>query len=507
VSNDESSQVGAADSESLTKVAARGGVYVLIRRLSANLLRIGAVAILARNLSKSEFGVVALAQMAVSLLTVFGSGGIATYLVCDREPDWETRIQPAFWLNLTLTTASCVIAIACLPLIQLIYDQPQLTGVLLVILADYFIDQLKSVPDGLVQRRLGFRILAIRDTSRDFLADGIAIAMALDGFGVWSLVVPNVAIVPLEVLFTMWAAKFRPRLALGRASWPRIFRFTRNVMGEQLLSFIGNEADTAVVGKVMGSEILGVYNLAYQLANLIGKNVTAVLSMVSTPALAKAFERQTGLGAPYRRMLRALSLISTPLLLGMFVLAPELVQIVYGAHWADVVPLLRLFIVFTLVRSVTSPSGVIFNVAGRPDLSMRIVFWFLVLYIPALLVTARYGVLALALCVTVARVIIGLVSLYMSLDLIEESKWRVTEELLRPLAAGLVMAVGAWLVGRGMVQLGWPGSIRIVVVTIVGTVIYLGMIRIMARRALDEALGLVKALLQRRRQAPTIGGA
>lgn len=498
MSNDVPSQPSADESESLTRTAARGGVYVLVRRLTANLLRIAAVAILARNLTKAEFGVVALAQMAVSLLTVFGSGGIATYIVCDREPDWETRVQPAFWLNLTLTTASCVIAIAFLPVLQLIYHQPQLTGVLLVILADYFIDQLKSVPDGLVQRRLGFRILAIRDTSRDFLAAGVGIAMALSGVGVWSLVLPNLAIVPLEVLFTMWAAKFRPRLTPGRAAWPRIFRFTRNVMGEQLLSFIGNEADTAVVGKVMGSEVLGVYNLAYQLANLIGKNVTAVLSMVSTPALAKAQERKTGLGAPYRRMLRALSLISTPLLLGMFVLAPELVQLVYGARWASVVPLLRLFIVFTLVRSVTSPSGVIFNVAGRPDLSVRIVLWFLVLYIPALLITSQFGVLELALCVTAARVIIGLVSLYMSLDLIDESKLRVTVELMRPLFAGLVMAISVWALGRGMIHLGWPGPLRIVIVATVGAMIYLAMISIIARRARDESFALLKAVLRRR---------
>src|SRR5262249_28025979 len=154
---------------------------------------------------------------------------------------------PAFWLNLTLTTASCIVALAFLPILQLIYAEPKLTGVLLVVLADYFIDQLKSVPEGLIQRRLGFRVLAIRDTSRDFLAAGVGIVMAVRGFGVWSLVVPNLAIVPLEVGFTMWAVRFRPRFEIGHSSWPRIFRFTRNVIGEQLLSFIGNEADTAVV--------------------------------------------------------------------------------------------------------------------------------------------------------------------------------------------------------------------------------------------------------------------
>lgn len=494
--------------ESLTGAAARGGFYVLLRRVSANLLRIGAVAVLARKLGASEFGVVALAQMAVSLLTVFGSGGIITYIVCDREADWEDRVHPAFWLNVTMTTGSCVVALACLPLVLWFYGQPLVGQVLLVILADYFLDQLKMVPEALLQRRLQFRVLAIRDTVRDFLTAGLSVAMALADFGVWSLVVPGLVVVPLEVIFTAWAARFRPRLALGRAAWPRIFRFTRNVMGEQLLSFIGNEADTAIVGKVMGNATLGVYNLAYQLANLIGKNVSAVLTMVSTPALAAAFERKTGLGAPYRRMLRVLSLVSVPLLLGMFVLAHELVGLVYGAKWQAAVPLLRIFIVFTLVRSVTSPSGAIFNVAGRPELSMKIVLWFLVFYIPALVVTSQWGVMALALCVCAARVIVGLVSLYMSLDLIEEGKARVTGELLRPLVAGIAMAGASAGVNLALTDAGWPVVARIVVVSAVGAACYFALIRVFARRYLDEAAAVVAGLRarRRRRQAAAVEG-
>jgi O-antigen/teichoic acid export membrane protein len=486
--------------ESLTGATARGGVYVLVRRLIANGLRIGAIAVLARKLDAEEFGTVALAVMAVSLLAVFGSGGIITYIVCDREDDWESRVNSAFWLNLVLTAASCAIVVASLPIVHWIYPLPDLVGALLVVLADYFIRQLKSVPEALLQRRLKFRLLAMRDTGRDFVGAGLGIAMALTGFGVWSLVVPNLVIAPFEVAFTAYAARWRPQRDLGRASWPRIFGFTKNVMGEQILSFIGNEADTAVVGKVMGSAVLGVYNLAYQLSNLIGKNVSAVLTMVSTPALAAAFERKTGLGAPYRRMMRVLSLATTPLLLGLFVLANELVFLVYGPKWGGAVPLLRIFIVATLVRSVTSPSGAIFNVVGRPELSMKIVLWFLILYVPVLVITSQVGLVELALGVAGARVIVGLVSLYMSLDLIDESRWRVTGELLRSLLAGIVMALAAWGTNRLLIAEAVPIAVRIAVVAAVGVLVFWIAARTIARRAFDETVSLFLQLLKRRKR-------
>jgi O-antigen/teichoic acid export membrane protein len=487
--------------ESLTGASARGGAYMLIRRLAANLIRIGAVAVLARNLERHEFGVVALAQIAVSLLTVFGSGGVITYLVCDRQDDWQARVSPAFWLNLALTTASCAIAIAALPVVDAIYGEPQLIAALVVVLATYFVTQLRLVPEALLQRQLRFRLIAARDTARDLLTASLAVAMALAGFGVWSLVVPNLCAAPLDLAFTTWQARFWPRPALGRAHWGRIFAYTRSVIAEQLLSFIGNETDTAIVGKVMGSAAVGVYNLAYQLANLIGKNVSAVLTLVSTPALATAFERKTGLGPPYRKMLRVLSLVSMPLLLGMFVLADELVGLVYGPAWSDAVPLLRIFIVATLVRSVTSPSGAVFNVVGRPELSMRIALGFVVIYLPALVVLSQLRVTLFALGVAAARIIVGLVSLYISLDLIGESKARVTAELARPLVAGVAMAAVVWLGNAALIDAGMPVAVRIATAALIGAAVYLAAIRLLARRALAELVAVVHEL-RRRRQRP-----
>ena len=491
------------DNETLTTTTARGGMYVLVRRVSANAIRIGALAILARKLTTAEFGVVALAQMAAALLTVFGSGGIITYVLCDREPDWQDRVNPAFWLNVALTVASCLIAVACVPIVHVVYHDWVVDRVLLLILATYFITQFRMVPEALLQRKLRFRALAVRDTARDFLSAGATVGMALAGMGVWSLVVPNLLVAPLDVFITVGLARFWPHAALGRDQWPRIFKFTKNVMGEQLLTFVGNEADTAVVGKVMGDAVLGVYDLAYQLANLIGRNVSSVLTMVSTPSLATAYERKTGIGAPYRKMMRVLSFVSTPLLLGMFVLAEELVHVVYGGQWTAAVPLLRILIISTLVRSVTSPSGVIFNVVGRPELSMQTALWFVAFYVPALVLTSRTGdIVDVTLCVSACRVAIGLLSLYISLEVIAESKLRVTVELMRPLLAGGIMTGVTWYANHALATVGWPVVVRIFAITALGGAIYFIAMTVISKRAVQEALVVFKALISRKRSAP-----
>jgi O-antigen/teichoic acid export membrane protein len=168
------------------------------------------------------------------------------------------------------------------------------------------------------------------------------------------------------------------------------------------------------------------------------------------------------------------------------------------------VPLLRIFIVSTLVRSVTSPSGAVFNVVGRPELSMRIALWFVVLYVPGLVLFSRWGVTEFALFVAAARIIVGLVSLYMSLDLIGESKARVTDELWRPLFAGIAMAVVVWFTNGALSRAGVPIPVRIGIGTVVGGGVYLGAVCMLARRALDESLALIRDLASRRRKAPAM---
>lgn len=486
--------------ESLSGASARGGVYMLVRRLTANAIRLGAVAVLARRVERAEFGVVALAQLAVSLLTVFGTGGITTYIICDRDDDWRTRLSPAFWLNLALTLASCAIALAALPIVDAIYGEPHLIGALVVVLATYFLTQLRMVPEALLQRSLAFRWVAARDTVRDLFIAGLGVAMALTGFGVWSLVVPNLIAAPLDVAATAWRARFWPAPQLGRAHWRRIFTYTRNVIAEQLLSFIGNETDTAIVAKVMGATVVGGYNLAYQLANLIGKNVSSVLTLVSTPALAAAFERRGEIGPPYRKLMRVLSLLSTPLLIGMLVLADDLIALVYGPRWADTAPLLRVFIASTLVRSVTSPSGAVFNVVGRPEVSMQIALGFIALYVPLLIGLAHQPILVFAIGVAAARIAVGLISLYVSLDLVGESKLRVTAELARPLIAAGAMAAVVWPVLGGLARVGVPGAARMAIAGVVGAASYYVAIRAIAPRAYAEARGLVDELRARRRR-------
>jgi hypothetical protein len=122
--------------------------------------------------------------------------------------------------------------------------------------------------------------------------------------------------------------------------------------------------------------------------------------------------------------------------------------------------------------------------------------------VPWLLVCRSWSVTAFAIGVAVARILIGLISLYWSLALIDERMLRVTGELVRPLVAGIAMALVAHGADQALIGAGLPIAARVPVVIAVGAAAYLAAIQVVARRAFAELLALVKELRGRRARRP-----
>ncbi len=327
--------------------------WMLLRRVAANLVRLAAVAVLARHLSPAEFGVVALAQVVLQFITLVGEGGIGTYVIYDAEVGREERAHAAFWLNLVLTVLQAALCLALLPLVGPLFDSAQVTGILAALVAVFFVRQLAIVPEALLQRDLRHPVLARRDIVVDLASAALSVVLVLAGAGVWSLVVPALVLEPLRLLVAVVTAQWRPRRPFHTAQWRRILRYTAPLMGSNVLIPVTNDGDTLLVGRLLGATTVGFYNVAWQLSNLVGRNVTTVVSSVTMPALALLRDDRDRLRAAYLRMVGFLSVVCLPLLVGMAVLAGDLVPTLYGPRWQPAVTLLRIFVVFTLVRSLT----------------------------------------------------------------------------------------------------------------------------------------------------------
>lgn len=474
--------------QGVTARAVKGGIWLYGRQLVVGLINVGVFAILARKLSPADFGLVALAQVVLRFTVVLSSGGVGDYVIYDRDEGREDRVRAAFWLNLALALAVACVGILVAPFAASFFAMPGLQSVLLVLLATYVLDQAAVVPEALLERAMVFPKLVIRDTFLRVASALLSVTLALEGFGVWSLVVPAFVLSPVRLALVMVMARWFPGLALHLGEWRRILRYAGSVIGAQLANTVAAEGDTVIVGKALGGEALGFYNMAWQAANLVCRQVSGVVSALAMPSLSAVAADPKRLQDALSKMLRWLGLTTFPLLVGLFVVADDFVVALYGPRWeASVLPL-RILILYAMRRAVGSPASVIFNVVGRPDVALKYALGFIPFYLGSVLYGSRYGIIGVAVSVTIVRTLGGLVQFWLSAWVLKTSLGRLLSGLWQPLLASLLMGGLVALTARLLDFFPLAAAVRLLLEIAAGGLFYVLVIALLCRSLVKDVV-------------------
>lgn len=476
-------------SASLAQRTTRSAAWLFFQKFATSLISLVAVAILARALEPAVFGIVAISETLLRLAVAFGQGTVGNYVIYDRGEGWQERARAAFWLNLAIVGGIIALFILVMPVITSFYEEPLLQPVLFAVLLKFGVNQLRAVPDALVKRSLDYSKLVLRDTSLMIISSLLSIWMALTGYGVWSLVVPGIVIAVPQVILVMWMAKWVPTLPLGIKHWGKIFRYTGYIIADRVLGILTTDGDTLVIGKLIGAAGLGIYDRAWRTANLVTNNITFVVSDLALPSLSSISHRAEAFQRTYLKMLRMLSIFSFPLLAWFFVMAEEIILTVYGQKWVESVTPLRIFILYTLQRSVGSPVGSVYNAKGRPDLGFKINIVLLPIYFTAIYLGGFYGLIGISVLVTLVKTVSGFVAIYFACRLLELDYRKALASLWPAAEFSLIIAIGMVSVKAVLVWVGITASGAILVINAtVGVLLGLGLLLTRYQRLLEEIL-------------------
>jgi O-antigen/teichoic acid export membrane protein len=480
--------------QNITQRSMKGAFWSVVRRLSANIIRLVAVAILARHLSPAEFGLVALAQVILQFAVFAQESGIGTYVIYDRDEGNEQRTQSAFWLNIVVTLGSLALFGLSIPVINYFYPKPDLLPILIGLAAVFFLRQFSTVPEALLQRELDYHTLFIRNTVCEIGAAVVSVLLALAGWGVWSIVAPLIVMEPIRLVSILYVSHWKPQLQFGVKDWKKIWHYSKNLMLTNFLILVFNDSDTLLVGRLLGNHALGYYNLAWQFSNLINKNVSAIVGVIGLPALAMLSNDRPRLQAAYCRILRILSCFNFPALCGMLVLADDLIRVIYGPGWGPVGVLLRIFIVFTLVRSVTSQCAVIYNVVGRTDIGFKFNLVVLPFYLGGIYIGSNWGLVGVALGVTLVRSLSAIIAFLISVKLIDLKVSKAVGVMFPVSVISGCMSMALWALHNMLVAHDVGILLRIGWCTVIGAMLFVIGLACFDRETYREVTALVTSL-------------
>ena len=419
----------------------RGGAWMFGRMLFTNVINLVVMAILARQLSPAAFGLAALANVILRFFNILTSQGSNQYVIYDNKEGREERVNAAFWLDLTMAVGCTAVGLLMLPLITAFYKEPGLAPIMIVLFLKYPIDSISKVPDALLKKNLEFKKIELRDTILEIFSGVLSVILSIMGYGVWSLIIPGIIASPIRAIIVFSMSKWVPLFRLNLELWPKILKFSANVIGGTFTSFILTEGDSLIIGKLMGSHALGVYNLAWQSANIVGRTVVTLSNKLTLPALSKVAHDNEKLKSTIARILKLLSITTFPLLIGLFVVADDFIITVYGNKWSESILPLRILIIFALRYAAGSPMGTIFVVLGRPDINFKAGLMAIPFYIAAIFIGSRYGVVGVAVAVTIVRSLNGVAYFLVAAKLLKENFWSLVTPMRHSFIASLIMSL------------------------------------------------------------------
>lgn len=391
----------------LRQRATAGAVWSFAGAWGHRLAVVAVLVILARQLGPEAFGLAGLAMMAVAFAeTLLVSGGCSEFLIQKRGLE-AAHISAMFWLQLCLGVAAAAICVLAAPLIAAIFARPELVALIRWFAVLLPLSALAAVPDVLLRRAFAFKTLALRSMLAVATGGACGVAMALGGFGVWSLLGYQLSRKSVEVI-VLW--RFQP---VRNLSWPKTGELREIVAFASFstVSRLFQAIDTIIVrtsaGLAIGATAVGYLQFSRSITDEAANLLINPFTRVAMPAFAEIKGQSLRLARILRLGGETSALMAFPTFLGIAATAPDLIPAVFGEQWAGAVAVVQIFCFAGLTYPIGNLDVALLRGLGHVRLEAAFAVAGTLALVALVVSLARYGVEAIAWTILVTRLVIA----------------------------------------------------------------------------------------------------
>jgi PST family polysaccharide transporter len=484
--------------ESLTARASRGAFWALASNIAVSAVSFAGTVVLARLLDPRDFGLLGMAVLVTGIVQLFGSLGLGGALIQKEEVSRE-GLSTVYWVNLAAGAALTLICLGISPLAAWFFEEDAVQGLLVLLSFTFFISSLSSIHTTMLYKDLRMKQLAVIEISSRFLRVAVMLVAACLGMGFWSLAIGMVVERILKTGGLLLVFPWTPAFLFSWAKFQTLFRYGRNLFGNNFLTYLNRNMDFLITGRVLGVELLGFYQMAYNLPFLLLQYVSDSIGSTSFPVFCKLQHDNQRLAGGYLRIVRCIALGAFPVLAGLAYCAEDFIHVVYGPRWLPAVTPLRILCLGAALASIHSVVTPLLNAKGRPEISFR---WNAVrrpLTGIAILGGARgLGLAGVAWAMLVVEVV-SVVLVGIALRLIEQDLGAYFRSLVSSTVA-CAMMLGVLLVLNQPFLFGsWAPVLRLVANTAAGVGVYTATVYLFFRADLMELMAFMQQMIRKSR--------
>ncbi len=384
----------------------RAGALSAVAQISQVLLQSASTVVLARLLTPTDFGLVAMVTGITAVAVGFADLGL-TEATIQRKEISHRQVSTLFWINVAIGLFLTLLTAAMAPVLAKFYREPRLLGVTLAVSSGFLLGGLRGQHNALLKRQMRFSEIALRDVSAYAVGFLVGIIMAWRGAGYWALVTFPLVQSFLQMMISFVVVKWTPglphfdsevRSAVGFGGYVAasyaVFNWIRNI-------------DNVLVGWYWGAGPLGLYSRAFNLLVLALNQITGPTSNVAIPAFSRVQGESEVFARYYLRIMNLIGWVSASLFGFLFVAAEPVIVIILGEKWRGAVPVFQILTISAIGQMLLESSLWILISRGQSARLFRLMLLMTPFVVVGILIGLPFGIkrVALSLSLTLLAII------------------------------------------------------------------------------------------------------
>lgn len=479
---------------SLKSKAVKSVKHTSLAMILTSLLQILQLIILGRILGPAVFGVIALVQIVIQFAQMYMDMGISDAII-QKDKISKEDLSGLYWFSIMLGVLLCLILFFAAPLMAMIFQQEQLTGLIRLISLSFFILPFGLQFQTIASKQLEFEKISRYEIISSFL--GVAVTLLTAIFfsaGVWSLVYGHLTTSLIRtvpwIIIGFKNPDTRPGLTYSWSGIKKYVYFGAYRLGTTTINFVNTKVDQILIGIMMGPLILGFYSMAMNFVMQPIQKLNPMINRVAFPLFSRIQNDRGRLKKSYLFIIKLIMAINAPLYAGLAILAPYVIPLLLGEEWRDITLVVQILCIFALFRALGNPSGSLLIAAGKVKWSF---YWQLaqLFIIPAVLFFSSLtgSIVVVALAMTSLRFILFFVNYAIRLRfVIGDCLPQMLKSIFLPIGHSLLMVTILQFV---ISRMGNLRDTNIILINIpAGIIIYMLLILVFQKDLVKEIKGL-----------------
>lgn len=399
---------------SIKQQALSGIKWNSVAKITTDLLSVVQLMIVARYIDKTDFGTMSIIHVVLGMVGMFTDLGMYAAMM-HKQNITNDQYNSIYWFNWILNASIFVLVCLAAYPIALFYNDVNLTHLICLAALGILLAPFGKIFHTIKQKNLEFSFISKIGIIGNALVFLTTVLFCLLGFGIYALILPVlIRGVFTAIVFSIAGRKqFKVQFHFNMAEIKDFFKIGIYDTGAQLMDYISYKIDVILVGRFLGLEVLGLYNMGKELALKVMKMISPIINSVATPILSKLQNEPDKIKFNYSRILSFVGFINIPILIALSIFSEEVVNIFFSEKYANAATFVRILAFWGIFASIGNPAGNLVVAKGRTDISFK---WTIIRFICApitIYIASFFEVEAIAYSQVILQLVFFLIYWYM----------------------------------------------------------------------------------------------